>query len=133
MWHCYAQTVSVLHEAELISGRARLPAPARLPSQATAGEEGRAQTRALIPASLRVLGPASMSTLLHDFLKDVAAFKTARLLCPLTPFEAANLKIIDPVSFTLQRKGCLLCCCARDMGCQLILNPDPPRKLLASI
>lgn len=93
MWYC-AQTVSVLHEAELINGRASLTLLVGCPSQATAGEQGvkSGKASALTMASLWVLSPASISALLHGFVNDVAAFKTAGLLFPLTPFERANLK-----------------------------------------
>lgn len=134
MWYC-AQTVSVLHEAELINGRASLTVLVGRPSQATAGEQGgkSGKASALTTASLWVLSPASISVLLHGFVNDVAAFKTARLLFPLTPFEIANLKNHRSGFFhVIKKRMCTML--TREMGCQSTPNSDhPPGKLLASV
>lgn len=97
------------------------------PSQATAGEQGgkNRKASALTPASLWVLSPASISVILHGFVNDVAAFKTARLLFPLTPFKIANLKNHRSGFFHVTKKR-MFTMFTREMGCQSTPNPDPP-------
>lgn len=83
LWYCWAQALSALYEAELIRGRASLTILARLPSQPTAAEEGREEEESMGQyfhhCLLWVLRAALKSTLLHDAVRDGAAFKIARL------------------------------------------------------
>lgn len=98
---------------------AEQPACPATPTLTHAGEEGRlAESRAgtHITVCCGVLSAALRPALLHDFMKNVAAFKTAKLLFPLFLFETANLKNCPSHFFyvTTTTKGGLLRCCARE-------------------
>lgn len=116
-WSCWAQTFTVLHNVEF--KWQSQPACLAPPTVTHAGEEGRLEESRAgthITVCFGVLSAALRPALLHDFMRNVAAFKTAKLLFPLFLFETANLKNCPSCFFyvTTTKKGCLLCCCARE-------------------
>ena len=113
-WYCWAPTFTVLHKVEFINGRASLPAWPHPLSPMLVRKQG---WKGWHSHHCLFWGPeySFKASTLHDFMSNVAAFKTAKLLFPLFLFETANLKNCPSCFFYVTtKKGCLLCCCARE-------------------